>query len=134
MFSTLTTGLSGLMKVAQEKMIVPAAESEESAEEKTHPAAPSVEDDAKAAPKDTAPAQPTEAKDAGSVPEGAADATSTSPPAAPPAAEGENILGAAKEWGNFLFGGVKDVTLKGKGRLAIEFECECVCLLWCRDT
>ena len=28
--------------------------------------------------------------------------------------EGENILGAAKEWGNFLFGGVKDVTMKGR--------------------
>jgi len=110
MFTTLTTGLSGLMKVAQEKMIVPAAESEESAEEKTHPTAPGNADDVAAAPKDTsaAPEQSKEGKVTGSAPEGAADATS----AAPPAAEGENILGAAKEWGNFLFGGVKDVTLK----------------------
>ena len=120
MFSAFSTGLSGLMKVAQEKIVIPTSEGEEEPgkTEETKPTgdadstAPITGDEAPAAtettPKegDGAPAPATE--------DGAETAGTTSG-----AAEGENILGAAKEWGNYLFGGVKDVTMKGRKRASV---------------
>jgi len=116
MFSTFTTGLSGLMKVAQEKMVITTAEEAggDSSPEKT--AAQPTADDLKSSAL---------AEDAATVVDEAPASSETSPKKAIDESEdgaakeeentgieGENILGAAKEWGNFLFGGVKDVTMK----------------------
>ena len=100
MFSAFSTGLSGLMKVAQEKQVF-SSETDSLPQKTEVPAAHSDADALKV--DDAAPVK----SDAAVVSDGDAVQDSTSQPEADP------ILGAAKDWGNFIFGGVKDVTMKG---------------------
>jgi len=99
MFSAFSTGLSGLMKVAQEKQVF-SSETDSLPQKTEDPAAPSDADALKV--DDAAP----DKSDAAAASEGDDVKDSAGQP------EGDPILGAAKDWGNFIFGGVKDVTMK----------------------
>ena len=119
MFSAFSTGLSGLVKVAQDKIIVASAEepaADVQDEKKTAETKLPVDADASkvVANKPEAADVTTEVKSGENEAPSSSSTTTTAAADAP--ADGDNILGAAKEWGNFLFGGVKDVTMKGTPR------------------
>ena len=108
------------MKVAQDKIVIPTpGETDNSTEA---PAKPKVAGDqsinalaeasnseAKQSAEDRPVAAEAGPASAAAVAAGSEDAF----PAATTVGEGEDIFGAAKGWGNYLFGGVKDVTAKG---------------------
>lgn len=112
------------MKVAQEKIVVPTSTeteiaTEDSGKEKIGDESSKGSSDASdvtggvivekdiIAEAPSAATEPTPAPEANAV---AAAVDGVLPATA--VGEGEDILGTAKEWGSFLFGGVKDVTMK----------------------
>lgn len=116
MFTAFSTGISGLMKVAQEKIVVSTsgepeaeangAEKEKSADTPTT-ASDSKQSDAALSKEEEAAEETTTAAEGEQTPREGIEATG-----ATTAEKDEAIIGVAKEWGSYLFGGVKDVTMK----------------------